>query len=108
MAYIITEPCIDVKDGDCTLACPVDCIYEGGRMFDAIVWDQELTDKMRHFEKINRDFFETVTGWGTPGGWDAAHTTEDDHPLVAAHPKQETSNEFDPLARRDRGSPDPG
>ena len=33
MAYIITEPCIDVKDGDCTAACPVDCIYEGGRMF---------------------------------------------------------------------------
>src|SRR5687768_5162494 len=33
MAYIITEPCIDIKDGDCTAACPVDCIYEGGRMF---------------------------------------------------------------------------
>jgi NAD-dependent dihydropyrimidine dehydrogenase PreA subunit len=33
MAYVITDPCIDVKDGDCTTACPVDCIYEGGRMF---------------------------------------------------------------------------
>ena len=33
MAYVITEPCIDIKDGDCTVACPVDCIYEGGRMF---------------------------------------------------------------------------
>ncbi|TCD15390.1 ferredoxin [Oricola cellulosilytica] len=107
MAYIITEPCIDVKDGDCTLACPVDCIYEGGRMFyiqpdecincglclsicpvDAIVYDMELTDEMRPFEKINREFFEEVTGWGMPGGWDAAHTTSTDHPRVAAHPRQ--------------------
>jgi hypothetical protein len=33
MAYVITAPCIDVKDGSCTAACPVDCIYEGARMF---------------------------------------------------------------------------
>jgi NAD-dependent dihydropyrimidine dehydrogenase PreA subunit len=106
MAYIITEPCIDVKDGDCTLACPVDCIYEGGRMFyihpdecvncglclsicpvDAIVWDGELTEAMRPYEAINRDFF-AVTGWGSPGGWDAAHTTDVDHPTVSAVPRR--------------------
>ena len=33
MTYVIAEPCIDVKDGACVNVCPVDCIYEGGRMF---------------------------------------------------------------------------
>ena len=27
MTYIITEPCIDVKDVACVDACPVDCIH---------------------------------------------------------------------------------
>ena len=27
MAYIIAEPCVDVKDGSCVAVCPVDCIY---------------------------------------------------------------------------------
>jgi NAD-dependent dihydropyrimidine dehydrogenase PreA subunit len=109
MAYIITEPCIDVKDGDCTAACPVDCIYEGGRMFyihpdecincglclsicpvDAIVWDGEMHEHQKQFEAVNRDFFgDTVTGWHSPGGWDAGRTTQLDHPLVAAWPARE-------------------
>jgi NAD-dependent dihydropyrimidine dehydrogenase PreA subunit len=29
MAYVIAEPCIDVKDKACVEVCPVDCIYEG-------------------------------------------------------------------------------
>jgi ferredoxin len=29
MPYIITEPCIGVKDKACVDVCPVDCIYEG-------------------------------------------------------------------------------
>ncbi len=29
MAYIIAEPCLDVKDRGCVDVCPVDCIYEG-------------------------------------------------------------------------------
>ena len=28
MAYIIAEPCVDVKDKACVEVCPVDCIYE--------------------------------------------------------------------------------
>ena len=28
MAYIICEPCVDVKDTACVIVCPVDCIYE--------------------------------------------------------------------------------
>ena len=27
MAYIIAEPCVDVKDESCIEVCPVDCIY---------------------------------------------------------------------------------
>ena len=27
MSYVITEPCIGVKDGACARVCPVDCIY---------------------------------------------------------------------------------
>jgi NAD-dependent dihydropyrimidine dehydrogenase PreA subunit len=27
MAYIITEPCIDVRDQSCVEVCPVDCIH---------------------------------------------------------------------------------
>lgn len=27
MAYVITEPCVDVKDSACVEVCPVDCIY---------------------------------------------------------------------------------
>ncbi|MBI4674906.1 MAG: ferredoxin family protein [Chloroflexi bacterium] len=29
MAYIIAEPCIDVKDTACVAVCPVDCIHGG-------------------------------------------------------------------------------
>ncbi len=32
MAYVIASTCIDVKDGACQEACPVECIYESGRM----------------------------------------------------------------------------
>jgi hypothetical protein len=29
MAQVITEACIDVKDGKCAVCCPVGCICEG-------------------------------------------------------------------------------
>ena len=29
MPYIVTQPCISVKDHACVDACPVDCFYEG-------------------------------------------------------------------------------
>ena len=32
MTYIITEPCVDLKDAACIDVCPVDCIYEGDDM----------------------------------------------------------------------------
>jgi ferredoxin len=27
MTFVITEPCINVKDAACVAVCPVDCIY---------------------------------------------------------------------------------
>jgi NAD-dependent dihydropyrimidine dehydrogenase PreA subunit len=107
MTLIIKSECIDVKDGDCTKVCPVDCIYEGGRMFyihpveciecalceticpvDAIRYDDEVDEKDVEFVRINREYFEdSVTGLGEAGGWNAATTTQIDHPLVTAMPR---------------------
>ena len=33
MAYIIAEPCVDLKDASCVDVCPVDCIYESEKMY---------------------------------------------------------------------------
>lgn len=32
MPYVVTEPCIGVKDKSCMTVCPVDCIYETDNM----------------------------------------------------------------------------
>ena len=32
MLYVIAAACIDVMDRSCMEECPVDCIYEGGRL----------------------------------------------------------------------------
>lgn len=108
MAYVITTPCIDVKDGACTRACPVDCIYEGGRMFyiqpdecincglcvsvcpvDAIYADDELPGELENFLAVNAEFFgDDVTGLGTPGGAEPKLVSALDHPVVAGWPKE--------------------
>ena len=104
MAFVIAAPCIDVKDGACTEVCPVDCIYEGGRMFyiqpdecincelcvsvcpvEAIWEDDALPEDLAVYREVNLEFFgEEVTGWGEPGGWDPGVRTTLDHPVVAA------------------------
>jgi NAD-dependent dihydropyrimidine dehydrogenase PreA subunit len=33
MPFVITEPCIGVKDRSCVEVCPVDCIVEGEDQF---------------------------------------------------------------------------
>ena len=81
MAYIIAEPCVDVKDKSCVEACPVDCIYEGDNMLfihpeecidcgacvdpcpvDAIFHEDELPEKWSEHTAINADFFEGKEG----------------------------------------------
>ncbi len=89
MTLAILSPCIDVKDGTCTEVCPVDCIYEGGRMFyihpteciecglcesicpvDAIRYDDEVLPAEMQFLKLNGDPFRNSDGeLDQPGGW---------------------------------------
>lgn len=108
MTYVITDACIDVKDKSCLDACPVDCIYEGGRTLyiqpdecincglcetvcpvAAIHSDERLPPELQNWLAINRDFFgDGVTGWGSPRGADAKYTTDKDHPAVAAWPQR--------------------
>ena len=105
MTYVIASPCIDVKDGTCQDVCPVDCIYEGGRMMyiqpdecincglclsvcpvDAIFEEDALPMAEAGFTAINAEFFgAAVTGWGAPGGASPRFTTTRDHPAVIAH-----------------------
>ena len=42
MTYIISEPCIDVKDKSCIDVCPVDCIHATERML--VIDPQECID----------------------------------------------------------------
>ncbi|SMH31403.1 ferredoxin [Mesorhizobium australicum] len=103
MTYVIGSACIDVKDAACQVACPVECIYEGGRMMyihpdecincglclsvcpvDAIYSDDELPAAEQPFLAINAEFFSPeVTGWGSPGGASEKFRTTLDHEAVA-------------------------
>jgi ferredoxin len=33
MAFVITEPCVGTKTGDCVDVCPVDCIHEASDQY---------------------------------------------------------------------------
>ena len=75
MFYIHPDECINC--GLCLSICPV----------DAITWDGELQEKYKHYEAINRDFFnDDVSGLGAAGGWDESVSTDTDHPFVAKLP----------------------
>ena len=108
MPYVITDACIDVKDKACLEACPVDCIYEGGRTLyiqpdecidcgavrDRLPGGGDLmpTTACRRSSKpwiaINREFFgPEVTAWARPAAR-IADTTTNDHPRVAAWPEK--------------------
>jgi NAD-dependent dihydropyrimidine dehydrogenase PreA subunit len=113
LPYVIADACIDVKDKSCLAACPVDCIYEGGRTLyiqpdecidcglceticpvGAIHADDRLPDELRLFLEVNREFFgPQVTGWASPRGADRRYTTSLDHPTVAAWPRRSAAPE---------------
>lgn len=113
MVYVIASTCIDVKDGACQDVCPVECIYEGGRMMYiqpeeciscglclsvcpvAAIWSEDdLPPHERKYQEINAEFFgPEVTGWGAPGGASPQFTTDKDHPEVACQEKEKTPNE---------------
>ena len=76
MAYVIAEPCVNVKDKACVEVCPVDCIYEGETMLyihpeecidcgacvepcpvQAIFPADELPEKWKFYTEVNKAFF---------------------------------------------------
>ena len=84
MTYIISEPCIDIKDRSCVDVCPVDCIHEFERMLvidpeecidcgacepecpvEAIFPEDAVPDAMEPFIKIN---------YAYPNGLDEVNT----------------------------------
>lgn len=102
MTYVITSPCIDVKDGACQKVCPVECIYEGGRMMyiqpdqcidcgvcvpvcpvQAIFAEAGVPGEDEQFIAANAEFFGPgVTGWGVPGRADVPPVSPLDVALV--------------------------
>ena len=79
MAYVITEPCIDLKDASCVDVCPVDCIYttdadnqyfihpdecidcgacESVCPVSAIFPEDAVPDKWKSFIDLNKKYFE--------------------------------------------------
>ncbi len=107
MTYVIASPCIDVKDGACQDVCPVECIYEGGRMMyiqpdecidcglclsvcpvDAIHSEADLPGEFSAFAAVNAEYFSAaVTNLGSPRGAGAGNVRGCDHPVVAGYGK---------------------
>ena len=79
MTYVITEPCLDVKDKSCVEVCPVDCIIgaDEDRMLyidpdecidcgacvdpcpvDAIYAEEDVPSDQAPFTDINRQYFQ--------------------------------------------------
>ena len=103
MAYVIAEPCIDVKDRSCVDECPVDCIYEGGRKLyiqpdecvdcgacepvcpvTAIFYEDDVPPEWKVYTQTEVEFFtDAVSGIGSPGGAAQVGPVEKDTPLVA-------------------------
>lgn len=105
MTYIISLPCIDLKDRACVEECPVDCIYEGDRMLyihpeecvdcgacepvcpvEAIYYEDDVPAEEAKFYDANVQFFDEI---GSPGGAAKLGPIKGDHPIVAAYPPQE-------------------
>src|SRR5207245_906013 len=79
MAYVITQPCVSIKDASCVEVCPVDCIHsdDAADMYfidpdecidcgacvdpcpvDAIFPEDEVPEEWRNFIQINADYFK--------------------------------------------------
>ena len=103
MTLVITSACVDVKDGICTTACPVDCIYEGERMYyihpteciecamcesicpvDAIRYDDEVSVEEQPFVELNDVAFRNAEGaLIKPGGWKSSNSPIADPPILS-------------------------
>lgn len=78
MTYVITQPCIGVKDASCVEVCPVDCIHAGEEDEQFFINPEECIDcgacepicpvnaifeegnvpkKWKSFTQLNADYF---------------------------------------------------
>jgi NAD-dependent dihydropyrimidine dehydrogenase PreA subunit len=84
VAYVISEPCIGVKDGSCVEVCPVDCIHPAAHEpdfddheqlyidpeecidcdacveacpVDAISAEDQVPEEWARFIAVNRDYY---------------------------------------------------
>ncbi len=85
MTYIITEPCITVKDASCVDVCPVDCIHttdddeqyyidpdtcidcaacETVCPVSAIFFEDDVPEKWQSYIDKNRDWFKAHAAGG--------------------------------------------
>lgn len=100
MAYVIAEPCVDVKDKACVDECPVDCIYEGPRTLyidpnecvdcgacepvcpvEAIFYEDDLPKDWTWYKQVAKDMFDRI---GDPGGAQDYGMIKEDDPRIAA------------------------
>ena len=107
MTYVISEACVDVKDKSCIEECPVDCIYEGGRMLyihpdecvdcgacepvcpvEAIYYEDDVPESSKDYTAVNAEFFSEL---GSPGGASKVGALEADHAFITALPPKETA-----------------
>lgn len=77
MTYVITQPCIGVKDAACVDVCPVDCIHEGEDQYyinpeecidcgaceaacpvSAIFAEDAVPDEWKSFIQKNAEFYK--------------------------------------------------
>ena len=79
MPYVITDPCVGVKDKSCVAVCPVDCIHgtdTDDQLFinpvecidcglcepecpvDAIFMEDEVPEKWKSFIQLNAAYFD--------------------------------------------------
>jgi ferredoxin len=98
VAYVIAEPCVDVKDKRCVDECPVDAIYAGERMLyiqphecidcgacemvcpvDAIYYQDDVPEQWHGYTAVNADFFDEL---GSPGGASEVGVTANDPQAV--------------------------
>jgi ferredoxin len=79
MPYVISEPCIGVKDGSCVDVCPVDCIHgdaDAPQLYidpdvcidcgacvsacpvEAIYAEADVPQRWEHYTAVNADYFK--------------------------------------------------
>ena len=79
MTYVITEPCLGVKDASCVDVCPVDCIHSSEEdpqyyinpetcidcaacetvcPVNAIFFEDDTPDQWKSYVDINADWFK--------------------------------------------------